>query len=299
MPREPGLYETNKIRCISFHKWKSDDIYLTMCGVEHCLPDYIYHTDGRPAYHLHVILDGRGVLSVNGRQQELHFGQMFITKPGEDTWYKADSNDPWSYCWMSFDGNLAQKCAEDAGFLPGVNWLDCHIDRQIFFTLVSRILDRTEVVPSNLYLRTGLLLEYLSAAIDSYDRGAASPRRIREFPMDDYVRYAYDFIRTNYATAKIADVAGYIGIHRSYLTSIFKEKIGVSPQKFLMQCRLGQACELLETTDNPIQDISRQVGYDNPLTFSKTFKNFYGMSPKAYRATHNPNDADPKGGASL
>jgi AraC family transcriptional regulator of arabinose operon len=82
---------------------------------------------------------------------------------------------------------------------------------------------------------------------------------------------------------KISDVAKYVGLNRSYLTNIFKEKTGVSPQEYLIQCKLQMADKLLSETDNPIQEISRQVGYDNPLTFSKTFKKYYGNSPRAYR----------------
>ena len=57
-----------------------------------------------------------------------------------------------------------------------------------------------------------------------------------------------------------------------------------------MQCRIQRACKILEETDNPIQEIARQIGYDNPLTFSKTFKNFYGISPKAYRKSSRQKD---------
>ena len=57
----------------------------------------------------------------------------------------------------------------------------------------------------------------------------------------------------------------------------------VLAQEFLLQCRIRQACKLLTETNNPIQEIARQVGYDNPLTFSKTFKTFCGVSPRSYR----------------
>ena len=59
--------------------------------------------------------------------------------------------------------------------------------------------------------------------------------------------------------------------------------MGVSPQEYLMQCKLEQARKLLLETDAPVQDIARRVGYDNPLTFSKIFKGSFGVSPKTYR----------------
>ena len=276
-------------RAITYQRRITDDIYLMACGIEHCIPEYFYQTNDRAGYHLHVVLEGRGMLCVNGREQQLHFGHLFITKPGEDTWYRADSENPWVYCWMSFDGTRAQECVERAGFVKGVNALDCCVNPEGFYDLCRRILDLTEVSPANIMRRTGLMLEFISLAIESFSNTEHSFRRSREYPTDIYVRYAADFIRENYATAKISDVARFIGIHRSYLTNIFKEKMGVSPQEYLIQCKLQRAVKFLIETDNPIQEIARQVGYDNPLTFSKTFKNFYGISPKHYRQQHKNN----------
>ena len=211
------------------------------------------------------------------------FGQMFVTKPGEKTWYKADNSDPWVYCWMTFGGNIAKDCLEKAGFSDGVNNLNCNVSQQRFHSLVERVLDEAKLKPSNIYFRTGMLLEYISAAIDSNYMSGEKNRRPAEYHSDLYVDYAVNMIQENYASITISEVAKNIGIHRSYLTGIFKKKVGVSPQEFLLQCRIRQACKLLTETNNPIQEIARQVGYDNPLTFSKTFKTFCGVSPRSYR----------------
>lgn len=277
-------------RAITYQTKITEDFSLMICGTETCLPDYYFNTDGRNGYHLHAVLKGRGVLSVDGKEQEVHFGHLFITKPGEDTWYRADSRDPWVYCWMAFDGRRAQEFAERAGFVKGVNVLDCCVNPERLYDLCKRVLNMPEPTTANVIARTGLLLEFISLAIESHDNSEKHFHKTREYPTDTYVKYAADFIRGNYATAKISDVAGYIGIHRSYLTSIFKEKMGISPQEYLIQCKLQKAITFLIETNNPIQEIARQVGYDNPLTFSKTFKNFYGVSPKLYRQQHREAD---------
>ena len=276
----------HRYRAIAYQMHISEELYLILCGVENCLPDYYFDTDGRAGYHLHVVLSGKGQLSVNGRVQDVRFGQMFITKPGEDTWYKADSEDPWAYCWMAFDGTQAKHIVEKAGFFDGVNVQDSRIEIQSFYTLVLKILDQAALTPSTIYSRTAYLLEFLSLAIDSYTLSDEQARTAHEYPTDTYVEYAKSFIGANFATAKISDVARYIGIHRSYLTNLFKAKVGVSPQEYLMQCKLNRACKLLVETGNPIGEISREIGYDNPLTFSKTFKIYYGVSPKEYRKRH-------------
>ena len=283
MGKESGYRETSHYRCLVYHEKQTDDIYLTSCGIEQCLSGYEFHAEQRTGYHMHVILGGKGVLSVNGTSYPLHHGQMFITKPGEQTWYRADDRDPWNYCWMTFDGDNAPHYTESAGFRPSTNWLDCHVELRQFTSLVQQILDRPEMTLSNDLLRLGSLLQFLSLAVESNDRATPSSQREREYSADVYVDYAITYIQSNYANVKISDVARFIGINRSYLTNIFKQKMGKCPQEYLMQCKLERACELLVETNAPIQVISQRIGYENPLTFSKIFKGYYGVSPKNYR----------------
>ena len=288
MKNQSSYYETNRYRCLVYQEKQTDDLYLTLCGYEKCMPGYEFQTGQRTGYHLHVILGGKGVLCVDGVEFPLHHGQMFVTKPGEDTWYRADEQEPWSYCWMTYDGRLAQHYTESAGFYDHVNAANCNVDQRQFFLLVQRLLDHPELTLSNELLRLGLLLEFLSLAIESAQKQLPPSLREREISADVYVDYAVTYILSNSANVKISDVARYIGINRSYLTSIFKKKMGVSPQEYLMQCKLDRACQMLRGTDASVQDISHRVGYENPLTFSKVFKLRYGMSPTAYREEMKP-----------
>lgn len=50
-----------------------------------------------------------------------------------------------------------------------------------------------------------------------------------------------------------------------------------------MNYRLEQGRLLLQNTDLPVQEVAERIGYEDPLTFSKMFKNTYGKSPKKYR----------------
>jgi AraC family transcriptional regulator of arabinose operon len=230
-----------------------------------------------------VILSGKGVLCVEGKETELREGQMFVTKPGEKAWYRADEKEPWEYYWMAFDGKLAEQYVISAGFEKGVNWRDCHLDYRRYKGLVKYVLDKPEMSLANDIHRLAILLEYIAAAVEDYQVISQGDHRLKTDYTDSYVEYAVNYIHANFATAKVSDVAHYIGIHRSYLTSIFRKKLGVSPQEFLMQVKLDKAKQLLLDSQAPVQEVSQMVGYENPLTFSKSFKNRYGLSPKAYR----------------
>ena len=278
-----NLYETNLYRCLVYQEKQTDDIYLTLCGVERCLPGYEFRCGNRGGYHLHVILSGKGILNVNGRQYNLRRGQMFVTKPGEETWYRADQQDPWTYCWMTFDGLRSDFYAESAGFPHGINCQYCRIEQSRFYACVKETLDRPAMTLGNDIWRLSMLLQFISLAVESYETKQIPAHREIVFSPDVYADKAVTFIQANFANIRITDVAKNIGINRSYLTKVFKKKMGISPQEYLMQCRFDHACSLLTETDAMIQDIARHIGYDNVLTFSKIFKERYGISPKNYR----------------
>ena len=280
MSPEIVIEESTHFRCLKYNHKFVKDIYFVQCGEE---SGGAYATEGREGYHLHAVLAGKGYLHVRGEVIAIHYGQLFVTKPGEKCHYEGDSENPWRYCWMTFDGKDAQSFIEGAGFSDGVYVVDCKVDMQGFLRLVRRTMDHSELSLANDLMRLGHLFEFLSLVVESNYRRGSVRKHQYEYSPDIYVQQAVDLIRCNYAIIKITDISKDIGINRSYLTTIFKQKIGVSPQEYLVKFKLGKAAQLLLETDLPVQDISRKAGYPNPLTFSKMFKRTYGVSPREYR----------------
>lgn len=278
-----AFYKTKRYTCLKYSQRQSEEFYMTFCGVEHCTGDKSFGPVVRDEYHLHIVISGKGTLEVGGKTTQIHGNQLFMVKPGEMTYYKADRDDPWYYCWVSFSGTSALRYAEAAGFTDGVNVRDCYVDAQEFIILIQRLLECTELTVACELRRLGIVMEFVSLAIESNAKGEQAIRHHHDYSPDVYVSHALDFIRFNYSTIKVNDIAKYIGINRSYLTNIFKKRMGVSPQEYLLQYRLNAGCQLLLTTNISIQEVAQKIGYENPLTFSKMFKNAYGVSPRNYR----------------
>jgi AraC family transcriptional regulator of arabinose operon len=110
-----------------------------------------------------------------------------------------------------------------------------------------------------------------------------------------YVQTAVNLLISSYGKQiKVSDVAKAVGISRNYLDEIFKKEMGVSPKEFLMKYRIEKASSLLSSTSNPIGLIAEEVGYSDPMTFSKVFRSRRGMSPTEYREQHKKEDDNVK-----
>jgi AraC-like DNA-binding protein/quercetin dioxygenase-like cupin family protein len=76
-----------------------------------------------------------------------------------------------------------------------------------------------------------------------------------------------------------------LAVSPSYLEEAFKAYGGITPFEYLVKVRLNKALVLMRNPGLTIAEISYQVGYEDPLYFSKLFKKFTGYSPQNYRDT--------------
>ena len=64
---------------------------------------------------------------------------------------------------------------------------------------------------------------------------------------------------------------------------MFKKETGLSPIRYMMQRRMGEAQSLLMETSIPIQDIEDLPGFNSSAHFSKMFKKYVSVTPNEYR----------------
>ena len=284
MTSDVHFYDDNpNYRLIEYLENKDDDLYVRLCGIEQCLPGKQAGPGERTGYHLHAVIAGKGKLRVGEYAYEVHQDQLFLTVPGIEMWYQADEKEPWYYCWTTFEGKKAWEYLKNAGFSEECYLLDCHIETTRFLEISQEMLSKPDLNLSGELFRLGQAYRFLSLAIESYERQNRKAGAYGNLSTDDYVRYAIKHIQNNYANLQIKSLADYIGLNRTYFTAVFKEKMYMSPQEYLMHVRMKHACELLRETDLAVRVIASSVGYENALTFSKVFRQKNGVSPLEYR----------------
>ena len=93
-----------------------------------------------------------------------------------------------------------------------------------------------------------------------------------------------NYIANHYAEdISLESLAKSGNVGKSECLRCFKACLQTTPYKYLMECRLSKAAELLTTTDLPIGVISENVGFHQVSHFGKCFKEKTGYSPRDYR----------------
>ena len=103
-----------------------------------------------------------------------------------------------------------------------------------------------------------------------------------------YIDQVKNYIHSRYHTPlSLTDVSHEIGISSAYLSSIFKEVVGMTFTNYLLDVRIEQAKELLTTRRYKVNEVARKVGYNDIRHFSELFKKKVGVNPKDYKVDRN------------
>lgn len=275
--------DTVGFQCLDHIDHQTNDLYLTRCGIHKCEAGYCWGPKMRPQYHMHFILDGKGILEINNTAYNLTQGQIFLIPPNTISRYYPDNDFPWTYAFISFQGNKAEQYLRQAGFSQTRYARDCVLPPEQYADIIRDMLGTHRLTITNELRRVSQLFALFSLLTET-NRSSDQEQPYYDYLPETYFEYALQYVQLNYdKNMRIQDIADYIGITRSYLFHLFNKKLKLSPQKYLLNYRINKAKELLSSTDILVKDIAHDVGYEDSLAFSKVFHNATGVSPSAYR----------------
>ncbi|MHC5279920.1 phosphoenolpyruvate hydrolase family protein [Listeria kieliensis] len=101
----------------------------------------------------------------------------------------------------------------------------------------------------------------------------------------DYVEFVKKYVEANYSEPiQLAELAQVAHLSPSYLSTLFKEKVGYSFTEYLIRFRLNKAVEWMQQEPKrSLKEIALGINYQDYAQFNKVFKRYMGMSPKEYR----------------
>ncbi|MEU6237730.1 helix-turn-helix domain-containing protein [Kitasatospora sp. NPDC047058] len=161
------------------------------------------------------------------------------------------------------DGRITTGAGAAAGFD-----LCLHLIRREHGAAVANHVARDMVLPSH---RDGGQAQYLAAPVpgDGQDERLAA-----------VLAWAREHLHEPLPVAELARRA--VMSKRSFLRR-FAAATGTTPHAWLRDLRLAAAEELLETTDLPVEEVARRVGYGSAAVLRERFVRRRGVPPRSYR----------------
>lgn len=200
---------------------------------------------------------GSGVLFLNSKPIPISGNCFFVLPVGSDAYFYPSK--PWVHQYIGFTGTLSHDFLE----FPRPFTLPEHISSKLYLpedgdrNLSFRLL-------SDLYL------------IYSYMR---EPKQ--EAP--DYVQRVVNKINTSYMEKlSVSQMAQDLGLNRSHLSRVFKSRMNMSIQDYILQIRISEAKRYL-TRGYSITDTAMLCGFSSRTTFSNTFLRETGYTPASWK----------------
>jgi transcriptional regulator GlxA family with amidase domain len=231
---------------------------------------------------------------------------------------------PWIAKWHAAGARIATSCtgaflAADAGVLDGkeatTHWIAADAFRRHFPRVLLRpermIVDAGDVISSGGATTFLSLVIYLTERYGSHDRAVLAAKvmlvdgeRRSQLPYvafgpardhaDQLIHRVQSFMEAHLAAGvSVGELAAQASVSTRTLDRRFKAATGLTPRAYLQRIRIDAAKRLLETTTDPVDQLSARVGYGDPTAFRRAFTQATGLGPRPYRQKYGPRRPTP------
>lgn len=256
------------------------ELMVTKAGFFQSAYDHsILREEGIDEYILIYCIDGQGWLGDTTPTYIVNKGDIILIKPHTIHTYGASTTTPWSILWVHFTGSNAPALIDhfrliDPYFITSIGYQPQLIE--VFHQLIQTFsieLDSWLMLKSTTYLQH-LLCEIITLEKLSYKQ---------QSHFKD-IRQVIVFMKNNLSEKLLLeDFATVAKLSKYHFSRKFKDYTGHTPLGYFNSLKIKSACDLLQSTDLNINEISQKLGFSTPYYFSEYFKQTTGYTPSNYR----------------
>ena len=222
----------------------------------------------RQQFYYHIA--GEGVLKQAVEEISVRRGDMLIIPPQTNFIYQAQTNI--QYHWFGLEGTCPA-----VGRYADITRLPLGYDSRLvdIFESIREILILQQ--PGYALQAIGIFYELL-AVLEMHQTATST---ISSYP--DPLRIALTYIQEHYQEPfEATKIAAAAGISPSHLRHLFHKWVGESPLQSQIRQRITVAKRLFHTQNLSVTEVAHQVGYQDPLYFSRVFKKNAGVRPSEF-----------------
>lgn len=266
-------------------KDKSKPLIVGSCGTYRLLTTPklpTYRPRGRLDYQLIYISAGQVYFHFDNKENEtvIKAGNMVLFRPKEFQKYEYYGIDKTQVYWVHFTGSDVKNILRKYGIKDDLHYFFVGTSLE-YERIYKKMISELQHCQNNYEEMLSILMRQLLICIY---RELQKERKISDIYLDNEMDMATQYFTDNYSSdISIEEYASSRGMSISWFIRNFKKFTGITPMHFIVSTRISNAQLLLETTKYSISEISRIVGYDNPLYFSRLFHKVKGFAPSEYR----------------
>jgi len=242
------------------------------------------HAGHGTGYLLHYVRRGELRHVVRGRTCVARPGDICLMDHAHAHAHAQDRPATTDLWWMLFDGRSMEKIHAELGAEDDP--LFVNVDRRRFEALFHELWRLVSKAPVAQEPRIHAVIHTVLAELFAA-RGPRieTPSLIaQKSSLSEKVRMAVNLIEQQHQkNIGLKQIQTLVGMDMYNLAKRFRKEVGMPPIQYLNRYRMEIARRLLSTTDRPVFDVARCVGYVDSDYFSRAFRKIVGKPPLAYR----------------
>ena len=251
---------------------------------------YAHTLAAQPEYRLLYLREGTLYL-VRNRVEAMYAGESLLLLPPEEEYHLHFVQEGQSAAyWISFGGYGCERLLDGAG-LSGQLCLQMREGADLSHLFEGILRQSLPAQPDAMHRSLnslGLFMQLLAAAVPHLASAAwagdCAPPAERPERGAAALAYAVHAIQSDLTQSlDVEEMARSLQMSASHFIRTFKAQVGYSPLAYQTRLRIERAKDLLRNTSLRVSEIAAQIGYQNPMYFSSTFKKHTGMTPLEYR----------------
>lgn len=241
------------------------------------------HRVQRDEHGDHLLLycvEGRGTLEVDDLTWPVGPGDLMTLPRDLRHGYEASPDDPWTIYWVHFDGDLAGEFWQAMGYRRERPLVSLGTSPKLLADFEALLgVRRSGYSPPVFVHAANHLREMLSYLAVLTPR--TEMRRAGEFDLE----YVHALMQAHVdGHLDLEMLAARCRLSKYAFARKYKRLTGTSPIQHFIYMKMERACYLLDISQQSIQQIAYELGYDDPYYFSRLFRKVVGVSPRQYRA---------------
>ncbi|TBL80585.1 helix-turn-helix domain-containing protein [Paenibacillus thalictri] len=223
-----------------------------------------------PDFDLWYVWSGEGHLSRNGEPQEVSKGSCYLFRPGDATLAGLNPQKPLTVTFIHFSIDGIDPAAMPAPYhyIKDTPYFEALLNR-----FVMTMVDQTSVSTLEAsYALTLMLLHLL--------REETEETRTEKSMIHEVAHYIKETPGEEHTIAALAEKAQ---LSPRYFSLKFKETMGVSLERYVVQTRIERAEHLLRFNGMTVGEVAEALGYRSIYFFSRQFKQYRGKTPSEVR----------------
>ena len=125
-------------------------------------------------------------------------------------------------------------------------------------------------------LLQGLMTQLIGAVIRDYHLGQIEKESMYSQELNSLIIYMSENVDNNLS---LNDLSNKSNLSKWRLVQLFKKHYNITPMSYLSRLKYDRAMYLLKYSNFSIKEISYQMNFESPQSFSRWFKNLDGNSP--------------------